>query len=171
MNWFPLALDGFAVSAAAHADAPGLQALFESDAAYALLVEGRLPGPNAGKETITDRPENFAPEELAKLILRDGDGRIAAFVDLLRHYPREGIIWLGLVFVAPHARGGMGKKLMQALHATAARCGFDAMQLGVVEGNRAQQLYERLGYRHIRTARRPGEDGLVRNVFVMERSL
>lgn len=171
MSWFALVLDGFAVSTAGISDAAELQALFESDPAYALLVEGRLPGPNAGAEAIADRPANYAPGELAKLILRDREGRVAAFVDLLRHYPREGIIWLGLIFVAPHARGGLGSKLIQALHETAARCGFVSMQLGVIEGNRAQRLYERLGYREIRRTQRAGEDGIDRTVIVMERLL
>lgn len=169
MGWFPLTLDGFAVSAADLSDAVELQALFESDPAYALLVEGVKPGPNAGAEAVTDRPENYAPGELAKLILRDRGGRIAAFVDLLRHYPRKGVIWLGLIFVAPHARGGFGTRSLEAIHETSARCGFKSMQLGVVDGNPAQRLYERLGYRCIRTARRPGEDGKVRNVFVLEK--
>lgn len=171
MSWFPLKLDNFSVSIARESDATDLQALFESDPAYALLVEGQLPGPHAGEEAIEDKPDGFELDELAKLIVRDGKGRIAAFVDLLRHYPHKGVLWLGLILVAPHARGGFGTQLMQTLHVTASQCGFDAMQLGAVEGNQAQRLYARLGYREIRRALRKGEDGKARTVIVLEKLL
>ncbi len=171
MNWFALSLQGFTIHPAVDADVAALQALFESDPAYAFLVEGAKPQPDEGFHAVHEFTPGFPRENFAKLVVRDEAGRIAAFVELLRHYPEAYVLWLGLIFVAPHARGGLGLRLMEAMHVAAAKLGFGAMQLGMVAGNRVATLYERLGYREIRRALREGVDGIARTVIVLERKL
>lgn len=65
--------------------------------------------------------------------------------------------------VLPEARGqGVGRALIAAICAEAARRGHDTVRLDVVDTNlRARALYERLGFRAVRTAR----IGLLRHVF------
>lgn len=171
MNWFALPLQGYTIRPAVDADVAPLQALFESDPAYALLVEGVKPQPHEGSDAVHEYAAGFPRENFAKLVVRDDKGRVAAFVELLRHYPEAYVLWLGLIFVAPHARGGLGKRLMEAMQKTAARLGFGAMQLGMVAGNRVATLYDRLGYREIRRSLREGADGIARTVIVLERKL
>jgi ribosomal protein S18 acetylase RimI-like enzyme len=65
--------------------------------------------------------------------------------------------------VAPAARGqGIGRALIEAICAEAARRGHDEVRLDVVDTNpRARALYERLGFRPMRTR----AIGLLRHVF------
>ena len=67
------------------------------------------------------------------------------------------------IFVAPAARGrGVGTRLLQAIAEEAAARGYAEVRLEVIDtNNRARALYERRGFRAIRTQ----STGMLRHVF------
>lgn len=88
--------------------------------------------------------------------------RAAALQALLREVDNDRFLIDGLC-VAPTARGlGVGSALIGAMAVHAASLGYRELRLDVIDTNvRARALYERLGFRAIRTER----IGLLRYLF------
>ena len=86
-----------------------------------------------------------SPARLALVAEKDGPAELAGFL-VARHLPPE---WeLENIVVAPAVRrNGIGKRLMEALHAEAQQTNSDAVFLEVRESNAAaRRLYENLGF-------------------------
>jgi ribosomal protein S18 acetylase RimI-like enzyme len=127
-----------------------LQTLLESDAATWAALEGLPPRADEARSLVTDRPASIPLER--KFIWIWGT---RAVVDIVEGYPDPTTWYLGLIFIAPSARGsGLGTKLMQGLVEHVRARGGTAVRLAVVTTNTgARRLYDRLGFAHI--ARRP----------------
>ncbi|MPZ94647.1 MAG: GNAT family N-acetyltransferase, partial [Propionibacteriales bacterium] len=94
-------------------DLPRLQELIEGDPGYAERVTGHPPGPSDALSLTLIRPEGL-PEE-AKVVLGawdSGFARLAAVVDLVRGYPSEGRVFVGLLQVRVELqRQGVGREV------------------------------------------------------------
>lgn len=95
-------------------------------------------------------------------------GRIGAFwrmalIGLLsRDIDNDRFLLDGICVAVPRRSQGIGAALMAEISAEAARRGYSAVRLDVVDGNwRARALYERLGYRAVKQQRL----GPLRHVF------
>src|SRR5262245_29438518 len=85
--------------------------------------------------------------EASRVAFRNGAGVGLANLGL-----RGAEAWVGGIGVVPAARrGGIGRVLMEALHAEARARGVERVWLEViVENTQALALYEQLGYEHVR---------------------
>jgi ribosomal protein S18 acetylase RimI-like enzyme len=87
--------------------------------------------------------------ELRTLLGTIGAARAVVGLAMGQHRPENGELYVDGVAVAPAARGGgIGTRLLDEVATIAREDGFRWVRLDVVDTNpRAQQLYERLGYR------------------------
>jgi hypothetical protein len=91
-----------------------LDALSLRCADFMRLVEGREPGPQEGREILTDAPPNFPIADKFVLGVRSG-GDLIGVADVLRGYPAPAVWWIGLLLLAPKARGGgLGREVVGA---------------------------------------------------------
>lgn len=126
-------------------DEAALQALLESDPEHAERLTGYPPGPSDALSLLIGRPEGVDAE--AKTVLGGWEGdRLVGVLDLVRGHPDPSRILIGLLFVAPSARGrGVGRALLGAIdehrgEATIAR-------LAVVDATAdATGFWERAGF-------------------------
>lgn len=150
------------------ATAPALQALFAQDPDYFERVEHAPLRPNEGEELLVERPPSVPPERKHVVIVDD-----VVVLDLLDGYPDAATWFLGLIFVAPAARGtGLGTRVLEALAAELHRRGAGALRLAVEPANTgARRLYERLGFRFVVRRTRTGWNGVVIDLDLLERAL
>jgi ribosomal protein S18 acetylase RimI-like enzyme len=87
----------------------------------------------------------------------------AAAISLLERDTENKRFLMDGVFVTPEARGqGIGTALLDAIIAEAAKRGYDAVRLDVIDTNpRARALYARHGFQPIKTS----ELGLLKHLF------
>ena len=148
-----------------------LDALSLRCADFMRLVEGREPGPHEGREILTDAPPAFPITDKFVLGVRSG-AELIGVADVLRGYPAATVWWIGLLLLAPEARGGgLGSEVMGALASWAVGEGAASLQLGVQSQNeRALRFWRREGFEHLRTAEQ--QNGRLHNqVLVLERRL
>jgi ribosomal protein S18 acetylase RimI-like enzyme len=169
-------LAGYRVRRATTDDVPAIQALFELDPAYFELVDQAPLRPIEAVETLADRPPVVPPEHKHDLLVEAPDAPAAptplvALLSMVESYPDERTWFLGLIFVAPSARGtGLGTRAIEALCAHIRGRGGAALRLGVVPGNTgAYRLYERLGFTFVVRRTRPNWNGTTTEVDVLER--
>jgi ribosomal protein S18 acetylase RimI-like enzyme len=171
-------VDGYRVRSVTLDDAPDVQALLELDPATFELVEGAPLRPDEAAEVITELPPGVPPERKYNFLLEPlapapDQPTAAALLSLVDGFPEERTWYLGLIIVAPAARGqGLGTRAIEALCTYARERGGAALRLAVVPANTgARRLYDRLGFAFV--ARRPREcrTGVIDAVDVLERRL
>ena len=136
-----------------------LDALSLRCADFMRLIERREPGPHEGREILTDAPPDFPIADKFVLGVRSG-GDLIGVTDVLRGYPAAAVWRIGLLLLAPKARGGgLGREVVGALASWAAGEGAASIQLGVQSQNeQALRFWRRRGLRahpHCRAAERP----------------
>jgi len=144
-------LPGYVIAPIRYVDIAALQAMLESDPAYFAMIQGAPAACNEAENLAADLPAGRTPADKFALLVRDSTRRLCAVIDLVRGYPEPRIWFLGLLFVAPHARGGgLGTRQLQAICAHAEEQGGAALRLGVLQANtRARSLYDRNGFRFL----------------------
>lgn len=172
-------LAGYRVRRATTDDAPAIQALFELDPAYFELVDQAPLRPTEALETLTDRPPVVPPEHKHDYLIEAPDtapapaapAPLLALLSMVEGYPDERTWYLGLIFVAPSARGtGLGTRAIEALCAHVRERGGTALRLAVVPGNTgAYRLYDRLGFTFVARRTRPNWNGTSTEVDILER--
>ena len=168
---FPELAGGVRLARLDAAAAPELDALALRCADFLRLVEGREPGPHEGRQVLTETPPSFPFADKCVLGVRAPDGLIGV-ADLLRGYPARAIWWIGLLLLAPDARGrGLGRQIVEALADWAFGEGAASLQLGVqIQNVAALRFWRREGFEHILT--REQQNGAQRNqLLVLERRL
>jgi ribosomal protein S18 acetylase RimI-like enzyme len=149
-----------------------VQSLLESDTETWTALEGAPPRSDEALRLLDERPPGVPPTGKHVWIVRaesprEGDGtgrdarrvdrdaardeRVDAVVEVVEGYPDATTWYLGLIFVAPHARNaGLGAAAMTALCAHVKAAGGSALRLAVVVTNTgARRLYDRLGFTHV----------------------
>lgn len=152
------------------ADLPAIQAMFERDPAFFMTTEGAPPRSDEVHRQLADE----VPPSTIKhvFVVEDAGGSLVAFLDLLVGFPTATTWYLGLVFLAPDARGhGLGRRLLESLAAHAAAVGGTAVRLAVVVGNPARRLYDRAGFAFVARRSRTTWCGAVIEVDVLERAV
>ena len=124
-----------------------MQALFAQAADYITLERGAPPGPEVVEEFFTDTPPGCDPATSARLGLFVQD-RLVALAEMGFGFPEPGDAYLGLMVLAPAARGqGRGALLLRHLEALARSRGMARLFLSVLEANpRGRRFWEREGF-------------------------
>ncbi|MDP3855636.1 N-acetyltransferase [Phenylobacterium sp.] len=146
-------LEGYQLVALGEADVANLQRLQERCADFKTLVTGAAPGPEAAAELLAAAPPGL-PLERKQVIGVLASGDLVGAIDLLRDFPEDRTWYLGLMMLAPEARGGgLGTRLYGALTAWVADCGGERIRLVVQRQNpRALAFWTRMGFEQIGTA-------------------
>lgn len=133
------------------ADEGSIQALCERCWDFSMLIEGRMPEKNAGRDILFDLPPNKELKD--KYVLgayREAD-RLIAVIELVKDYKVPGEWIIGLMLIDPDERGkGLGNKLHEYIKTMVSQAGGRLLRLGVAEENyRAYKFWSELGYREI----------------------
>jgi RimJ/RimL family protein N-acetyltransferase len=127
---------GYAIRLVELTDRAKVQSLFESDPGYSEIAHGAAPGPAEAQDLVTGLPEGKDYGDKFVYTIFDNSGDLVAVIDLIRDYPRNGLWFLGLLFVAPCCRNaGLGTSILDAICAHVKQQGGHALRLGVVRGN------------------------------------
>ncbi|NEY90887.1 GNAT family N-acetyltransferase [Tabrizicola oligotrophica] len=140
-----------------------LERVIRADQALVALDErGRLLG-LAGFKTPEGSFAGGAPADLRAIYGLAGTAWRMPLLSLLSREVDNDRFLLDGICVAPAARSkGVGRALLSAIEDEARARGYDHVRLDVVDSNwRARALYERLGYRAVKT----DSIGLLRHVF------
>ena len=151
------------VTAGDHDGIRAVQAVLESDPATYALLEGAPPRADEAALLVEETPPGVPPERKQVWVSE------TCVIDLVSGYPDAATWYLGLLFLAPHARnGGLGTRLVHAIVDFVRARGGHALRLAVVSTNvGARRLYDRLGFTHV--ARRQRQtSGLQQDVDVLE---
>ncbi len=150
------------------AQAPLLQAFFNANPDYFVIVHGEPAHRHEALEEINSKPpKDFSFSRKWVVGYQDRDGRLAAMATVLTDLLAPGICHIGLFMVATHLYGtGIAHALYQGLEDWAVAHDSTWMRLGVVQGNvRAERFWQSLGYVPLRT-RDNVEMGILTNTVV-----
>jgi ribosomal protein S18 acetylase RimI-like enzyme len=155
VNGFTLGADGGHAAPVGEAHRAELEALFRACGDYVRLSEGRDPGPAQVDELLFVLPPGRSAADKHVLGIRDGGGALVGVLDVVRDYPAPREWFLGLLMLAPGARGGgLGERILGGLEAALRAEGASALWLAVLEQNpRARRFWERLGFVPVDTKR------------------
>ena len=150
-----------------------LQPLFEQCADYTLLVEGQGVSPDAARETFEEVPPGHSLDHKFVYGILNREGEIIGVLEGMRHYPQEGVWWIGLFLLAPSARGrGLGHKLIAAFIDYAQAQDGTALMLGVVEENQAAyRFWQGQGFALVRTTEPRTFGKKTQRVLVLRRGM
>lgn len=114
-----------------------LQELLERCEDFEVLVTGHPPDPHAARDLLTEVPPDHPPRDKFVIGVWTDDG-LTAIIDLLRDFPQPHVWYLGLLLVAPEARGsGFGARIVEALKAWVRSHDGRAIRLAVQDQNPA----------------------------------
>lgn len=127
-------------------DRTRVEAFFAASADYIRLERGEGPTPLVTDEYFTDAPPGCDPATSLRLGLFDRD--LIALADLAFGYPTPMDAYIGLMMVAPAARGtGAGTTLLRHLEQAARDRAMQNLYLGVLDANpRGRAFWEREGF-------------------------
>jgi GNAT superfamily N-acetyltransferase len=104
---------------------------------YIDLESGRAPSPELASEYFSDAPPNGSAADSLKLGLFQSD-RLQGLIDLAFGYPEPTDAYLGLLLLAPEARGrGLGRVALAHVENAARARGATRLLLAVLETNSA----------------------------------
>ena len=92
-----------------------LQELLERCEDFEVLVTGHPPDPHAAADLLIEVPPDHPLRDKFVIGVWTDDGLTAA-IEVLRDFPEPHVWYLGLLLVAPEARGsGLGARIVEAL--------------------------------------------------------
>ena len=150
-----------------------LQRLFEQCADFTLLVEGEEVNPNAAQEIFRSVPAGRSLRDKFLYGFLDRNGAIVGVLEGIQHYPDDTTWWIGLLLLAPEARGhGLGRKIIDAFSAYVKLNQGTAIMLGVVEENQAAyRFWQNLGFELVRQTEPRAFGRKTQKVYIMQRGL
>lgn len=128
---------------------PALQALFDDNPDYFLLVSGAPPRPNEAVEEFNEAPPSHIPHGRRWFLgFYSADARLDGMAIVVRDLGAPGVWHIALYLWATPLHGsGVAVSAHDALAQWASAHGARWLRLGVVVGNgRAERFWERLGY-------------------------
>ena len=115
-------------------DLPALLAFCRANEEYYSYMEQR-----AEEESLREQLTMLPPKAAAvqkHFVGLWGNGQLAAILDLITHWPREGVAYIGWFMVAQELqRSGLGCRLMGEVCGRLKAHGFRTVRLGCVENN------------------------------------
>ncbi len=122
--------------------------MYDQCADYTWIVEGEPVSPTAAQEEFQTVPPGRSLNDKFIFGLIDPHGEIAGILDAMRHYPDEGVWWIGLLLLAPEVRNqGIGRQLLTRFFEHVRSQGGKAVMLGVVEDNiHAYRFWQHAGF-------------------------
>jgi GNAT superfamily N-acetyltransferase len=152
-------------------DAAALDDLNARCADFLQLIERRSPRAGDGLAALHDRPTDAAAE--LKLTLGVfGENQMIGVIDMLRGYPTPDVWYIGLLMLAPEARGrGLGSAALAAIRDWARCNGATSLRIAVQSQNAAALHFWRgHGFKQLRSVQQ--QNGALSNtVLVMEAGL
>lgn len=129
-------------------DRPLVAALFAEAADYVAIERDAAPGPELTDEYFADAPPGIDPATSFRLGALDEDGTLLGLIEQSFDYPTAEDSYLGLMLLAPRARGqGLGRRLLDAAETEARRRGKCRLYLAVLDANpRGRAFWEREGF-------------------------
>lgn len=127
-------------------DRDRVDAFFCASADYIRLERDEDPSPLVTEEFFCDAPPGCDPTTSLRLGLFDP--HLLAIAEMAFGYPTATDAYLGLLIVAPTARGsGSGTRLLRHIEHEARQHGKQNLYLGVLDANpRARAFWEREGF-------------------------
>ncbi|RKG84748.1 GNAT family N-acetyltransferase [Corallococcus sp. CA049B] len=125
-----------------------LQPLLDRCEDYHQLAYGRPALPDQARNIPNERPPTLAPGQGHLFALRDAQGGLAGMLEALRDFPAQGEWYLGLLLLAPEARGqGRGEAVLNAYADYVRANGGQLLRVAVVEHNEvARRFWTRMGF-------------------------
>ncbi|MCF1710482.1 GNAT family N-acetyltransferase [Tabrizicola sp. J26] len=123
-------------------------ALYAEAADYVAIERDAEPGPELTDEYFADAPPGIDPATSFRLGALDGEGSLLGLIEQSFGYPTDEDSYLGLMLLAPRARGrGLGRILLEEAEAEARRRGKRRLYLAVLDANpRGRAFWEREGF-------------------------
>jgi hypothetical protein len=94
-------------------DVDAVQELIESDSGYTERITGYLPGSSDAQSLLMMRPDNF-PEDRKVVLGAWAAGGLVAVVDLLRGYPNDRTVFIGLLEATDGTSAGGWRGVVRA---------------------------------------------------------
>jgi ribosomal protein S18 acetylase RimI-like enzyme len=150
-------------------DAQALQTLCEQCADYTETVEGESVSPTAAQELMQAAPPGRSLIDKFLYGIFDHQSHLVGVLEGMRHYPEATIWWIGLLMLAPEARGGgLGRKIVQSLFEYIRSEQGSSVMLGVVEENRsAYRFWQQMGFKLVRQSEPRSFGKKLQVVYVM----
>ena len=129
-------------------DLAAVHALLLEAADYWLLAEGSPPDSTTARAFFADHPPGADPARSQHLGLFL-DGTLSGLAELSFGFPDADAAYLGLMILAPRARGaGHGPTLLADVETRARAAGATTLYLGVLEANpKGRAFWHRHGFR------------------------
>lgn len=126
--------------------------LYDRAADYVMLESGPVPSADLAQDFFTDAPPGGDPAEGEKLGLFR-DGRLVGIADLAFGWPEPRDAYLGLMILAPEARGaGLGARFLREVERLAKARHAPRLLLAVLDENpRGRAFWEREGFAVVKT--------------------
>ncbi|MBN8466589.1 GNAT family N-acetyltransferase [Corallococcus exiguus] len=150
-----------------------VQPLLDRCEDYHQIAYGRPALPDQARNIPRERPPTLAPGQGQLLALRDAQGGLAGMLEALRDFPAPGEWYIGLLLLAPEARGhGRGEAVLSAYADYVRANGGRLLRVAVVEHNDVgRHFWTRVGFQPEQWVG-PIEQGLRMNrVLKMTKSL
>ena len=155
-------------------EVPALQALYDANPEYALIVNGRRPGPNEAQADFDERPPpQLSYRQQWQFGLFDAAEALVGVAIVTADLCAVGVWHIALFLLATRLHGqGLATPIYAALEDWAKTQGARWLRLGVVRGNgRAEQFWQRLGYREVRVREGVDTGGRINTLRVMVKAL
>lgn len=140
-------LPGYAARPLCEADLPAMLALCRGNPFYFEHL-GRGPTEDGLRQDLTALPPGKTAADKAFVGLYDGQGALAALLDLIDGYPAPGTAYIGWFILASARQGrGEGAKLAGSLLDFLRGEGFGAVELAYVKTNpQAAHFWRKVGF-------------------------
>lgn len=147
-------------------DLKAVEDLFIAATDYVQLETGAAPTDQTARDFFEDRPPGIKDADVLHLGLAE-DGALCGLLAMSFGYPEARDSYIGLLLLAPDARGaGRGKAAVEAATTIARMRGADRMLVAVLDANpKAQAFWSREGFTQERTFP-AGDDGHIRHRMI-----
>jgi RimJ/RimL family protein N-acetyltransferase len=155
----------------AKADYARVADLMERASDYVKMETGKASNPRFVNATLTQAPPHCGPNDIFLRGLERPDGTLAGFAGNIRHYPKRGHWYMGLLILDPTERGnGLGRFAAQHVINAARADNAPCIRIAVLDVNKpARRFWDKMGYQHERTVKGdPKGDGHTRHILKLD---